>query len=119
MKKEIIGYYGSELNKFIDEYCDRNHTTNNIDCIQYKIFFNDWRNEIRIIEFKHLNEHFGANQLLLLREMAKTLKLANKNLKDNLFNVYIATGACGPLPPATALWIAALITNKEGPRRPG
>jgi len=56
-------YYGSELNKFIDENCTRQMTCINIDCLLLK---NDQK-KVRFIEFKHSNEHFPLSQFRALK----------------------------------------------------
>ncbi len=61
MKSE--NYYGSDLNKFIDERCSREMTCMNIDCFLVKVS----KKEIRFIESKHDGEGSGKGQRTGLR----------------------------------------------------
>lgn len=61
MKSE--NYYGSDLNKFIDERCSREMTCMNIDCFLVKVS----KKEIRFIESKHEFENMGKGQKTGLR----------------------------------------------------
>jgi len=51
-------YYGSPLNRFIDEKCSHEMTCINIDCLLVKIS----KRKVRIIESKHLNEMLPRSQ---------------------------------------------------------
>lgn len=80
-------YYGSPLNKLVDEECTRNMTAMNIDLIMYE------KNKkiIRIIESKHENEHMGYAQrrlLMLLSIFEKTIK----QYLDYNFEIYTIRG---------------------------
>jgi len=55
-------YYGSDLNKFIDERCSREMTCNNIDCALLKMA----QRRIRFIESKHYAEGMPKSQRQLL-----------------------------------------------------
>jgi len=68
--KQVGGYYGSELNKFIDENCSHEMTAMNIDLIMYKAY----KRHIRIIESKHSNEMMKIGQQRLLELLAKIIK---------------------------------------------
>jgi hypothetical protein len=70
--KVPIGYYGSDLNKFVGEFCAHTMTCINIDCLLVK--FNPSLNRIRIIEFKHLNENLNRPQYLALRALKEVVQ---------------------------------------------
>lgn len=70
--KVPIGYYGSDLNKFVDEFCSRNMTCINIDCLLVK--FQSSLNRMRIIEFKHLNEKLNRPQFNALRALKEVVQ---------------------------------------------
>lgn len=66
-KEQELRYYGSDLNKFVDEECRRDMVVNNIDLI-----INDYKKKtIRIIESKHKNEKLRKGQELLLKELSQ------------------------------------------------
>ena len=77
-----LNYFGSDLNKFINEYCSKQMTAINIDLLMFKRS----QNHIRIIESKHENENVPQSQL----EVLKILSAAEIN--GYLFSTYIATG---------------------------
>lgn len=56
-------YYGSELNRFIDEKCSHQMTCINIDCLLVKIA----KKRIRIIESKHSAEFAPKSQITALK----------------------------------------------------
>jgi hypothetical protein len=93
MTKTTVGYYGSELNKFVDEKCSREMTAINIDLIIYK----SSKSSIMIIESKHTNEKMGKGQLKLLKLLADSSELIaeaiglSTNRKFN-FDVYVIIG---------------------------
>lgn len=63
-------YYGSDLNRFIDEQCRHDMTCINIDCL----IFDDKLKKMLIIESKHNEEHISYRQeqaLNLLRQHSK------------------------------------------------
>jgi len=70
INKYVGGYYGSELNKFIDENCSHEMTAMNIDLIMYKAY----KKHIRIIESKHSNETMKTGQYKLLRLLANSIR---------------------------------------------
>lgn len=91
--KTTVGYYGSELNRFVDEKCSHEMTAINIDLIIYKAS----KSSIMIIESKHSNEKMGKGQLRLLKLLADSSELIAKamglsiNRKFN-FDVYVVIG---------------------------
>jgi hypothetical protein len=66
-------YYGSDLNKFIDEFCSREMTCINIDCLLVKI--KDKR--IRFIESKHSIEGMPHSQLTALKILKRIFESKN------------------------------------------
>jgi len=66
----LVNYYGSDLNKFIDENCFREMSCINIDCLLLK------RSEkkIRIIESKHSKEKLPESQAEALTKLYELLK---------------------------------------------
>jgi endogenous inhibitor of DNA gyrase (YacG/DUF329 family) len=87
--KSVNGYYGSELNKFVDEYCSRKMTVNNIDLIMYK--YKAYKKHIRIIESKHLGECMKTGQKRLLELLAELGKILEQHT-DYKLEVLIASG---------------------------
>jgi hypothetical protein len=81
--KSVNGYYGSDLNKFIDQNCNREMTVNNIDLIMYKVS----KNHIRIIESKHELENMPKSQYNLLCKLAEL-----RTIGRCTFEVYIIKG---------------------------
>ena len=64
-------YYGSDLNRFIDEQCSHEHTCMNIDTLQLK-----WANKtFRFRESKHVGEKLGDQQRKALLFLAQRVKL--------------------------------------------
>ena len=61
-QKKNNNYYGSDLNRLIDERCTRKMTCNNLDCVLVKVS----QRKIRFIESKHINEGSKKGQQLLL-----------------------------------------------------
>ena len=61
-------YYGSDLNKFIDEECTRKMTCNNLDCYLIKVAYR----RIRFIESKHTNEGMANSQRAGLQILEET-----------------------------------------------
>ena len=83
-----LKYFGSDLNKFVNEECTDKMTVNNIDLIQYKRS----KNELRIIEYKHKNEKMPYSQRELLKIVAKVFKYLNKISRKMSFGVYVVSG---------------------------
>jgi len=71
--KTISVYYGSQLNKFIDDNCRHDMTAMNIDLIIYRAY----NKHIRIIESKHTNEKIGIGQLNLLKKLSEQNKFSD------------------------------------------
>lgn len=68
-------YYGSDLNKFIDENCTHEMTSINMDGLQIR-----WsKKRLRIYESKHTTESLGKGQLDAMTYLAKIFKQANLN----------------------------------------
>lgn len=81
-----MSYYGSDLNRFIGEYCPHDFTTINVDCLCLK-----WERRIlRVIEAKHNNEPVGKQQYKALRFLAQCLN--NLEFKGWVFEVFITKG---------------------------
>lgn len=79
-------YYGSDLNRFLGEYCPKEFTVINIDCLELK-----WETkELRIIESKHQFEPIGNQQLKALKFLAD--RLSELTYQTWTFNVYLARG---------------------------
>ena len=60
---EEKNYYGSDLNKFVNEECSKEMTVINIDMLEYKRSLK----KIRIIESKHNNERMPKSQEEILK----------------------------------------------------
>jgi hypothetical protein len=75
--KTVNGYYGSDLNRFIDKYCSHEMTVNNIDLIIYKVS----KKHIRIIESKHEMENMPKSQYSLLQKLARQSKIFDCELE--------------------------------------
>lgn len=67
-------YYGSPLNKFIDERCSHKMTCINIDCFLLKRI----KKKIKIIESKHSMESMGRAQREALSRLSDLLKKGSK-----------------------------------------
>ena len=87
LPKTIVGYYGSELNKLVDEECTRLMTANNIDLIQHK----KSHKAVRIIESKHTTEGMKKGQHDLLKLLTSITTIGN-NGESVSFEVYIVYG---------------------------
>jgi len=87
---EELNYYGSDLNKFMNEKCSKLMTVNNIDIVQYKRS----KNILRIIESKHMNEKIPFSQKEVLEKFSKVFKFVNndKDLDFPTLEVYIIKG---------------------------
>lgn len=91
--KTTVGYYGSELNKFVNEKCNHEMTAINIDLIIYKAS----KSSIMIIESKHPNEGVGKGQYRLLKLLADSSEsiaraIGSSTHRKFSFNVYIIIG---------------------------
>jgi len=80
--RRVTGYYGSDLNKFIDEQCTREMTCNNIDCLLVK----ESKQEIKIIEYKKPTESVPWSQWNALRYI-KSLINPNNGWKVGFYIV--------------------------------
>jgi len=99
-------YYGSDLNKFIDENCTHEMTSINIDCIQYRRS----KNKLRIIESKHTNERpMKKGQKELLQLLARIFKYLNKIQNKLSFEICIVRGN----DPYQNIEVINLINNKK------
>ena len=78
-------YYGSDLNKFIDQFCTRRMTCNNIDCLLVKIS----QKRIRFIESKHNNENIPKSQFTALKILNSIFQTAKTPWQ---IEFYIARG---------------------------
>jgi hypothetical protein len=58
LKEKGPHYYGSDLNRFIDEKCSHEMYCINIDCVLVKVT----KGRIRFIESKHTNESFPKSE---------------------------------------------------------
>lgn len=102
-------YYGSDLNKFIDENCTHEMTAINIDCLLLK-----WsKKKLYILESKHSSERsMRKGQRSLLNFLAKILKnITACNLMEYIgwtFKAYIIIGD----KPYDCLTVIDLIENK-------
>ncbi len=84
-----LRYFGSDLNKFIQEECPDNMTVNNIDLIQFK----RRKGIIRVIEYKNKGEHMPATQRELLEELAEVFSFLNEYYEKRKFEIYIIEGS--------------------------
>ena len=62
-------YYGSDLNRFIDESCSHKMTCINIDCFLVKVS----KKRIRFIESKHTKEGMKKGQKTALKLLSEML----------------------------------------------
>ena len=85
-----MNYFGSDLNKFTNEFCSKKMTAINIDFLGYK---RD-KGIIRIIESKHSNEGMPTSQKEVLKIFADVFKKLNKRIVifDYTFECYIHRG---------------------------
>lgn len=77
-----LNYFGSDLNKFINEKCTKQMTAINIDLLMFKRSLK----HIRIIESKHDRENVPSSQF----EVLKILSTAD--IPGYIFDTYIITG---------------------------
>jgi hypothetical protein len=95
-------YYGSDLNRFIDEKCSREQTCINIDCYLLKIA----KKRLRFIESKHTTEFAPRSQLTALKILQEIIRdSGNKQWKVEFYIVY------GNYPFAEATQIEDLFEN--------
>jgi hypothetical protein len=81
-------YFGSDLNKWVNEKCSKEMTAINMDLIMWKRS----KRMMKIIESKHTNEEFPKSQVEILRILAKVIKPVIDLAKlMNDFNVYVVT----------------------------
>ena len=80
---EELNYFGSDLNKFINEFCTKQMTAINIDLLTYKRS----KKSMRIIESKHENENVPRSQFEVL-DLMKDAELP----RCAAFGVYIIIG---------------------------
>ena len=80
---EELNYFGSDLNKFINEFCTKKMTAINIDLLTYKRS----KKSMRIIESKHEHENIPRSQFEVL-DLMKDAELP----RCAAFGVYIITG---------------------------
>ena len=104
MVNENPNYITTELNQFMHDDCSKKMTVNNIDCVQYKKYYNS-PNIIRIIESKHWNEGVPPTQFELLKELAEIFK---NNKTGTKCECYIIRGDL----PYDKVEITNLITAK-------
>jgi len=97
-------YYGSDLNRFVDENCSRTMTAMNIDLIMHK----KSKGAIRIIESKHGAEGMKKGQRDLLNLLGKHSELIGAALGGK-FEVYIIVGD----PPYNKATIINLLNDAQ------
>ena len=88
-------YFGSDLNKFVNERCTKHMTVNNIDLIMCRVYAD--RIMLMIIESKHVNESLGTGQYHLLNLLSQSAPLIGKAItaakgKNTIFDVFIIYG---------------------------
>ncbi len=82
-------YFGSDLNKFVNNECSKEMTVINIDMLQYKRS----KRILRIIESKHTYEKLPKSQQETLDIISYVFRFINKWLKlKYVFECYIITG---------------------------
>ena len=83
-------YFGSDLNKFTNEFCSKKMTAINIDFLGYKRS----KKIVRIIESKHRREKTPTSQREVLEIFASVFKKLNKRIVifDYTFECYIHRG---------------------------
>ena len=87
---EEMNYFGSDLNKFTNEFCSKKMTAINIDFLGYKRS----KKIVRIIESKHRREKTPTSQREVLEIFASVFKKLNKRIVifDYTFECYIHRG---------------------------
>ena len=87
---EEMNYFGSDLNKFTNEFCSKKMTAINIDFLGYKRS----KKIVRIIESKHSREKMPPSQREVLEIFASVFKKLNKRIVifDYTFECYIHRG---------------------------
>ncbi|MAH50987.1 hypothetical protein CMI37_34540 [Candidatus Pacearchaeota archaeon] len=87
---EEMNYFGSDLNKFTNEFCSKEMTAINIDFLGYKRS----KKIVRIIESKHSREKTPTSQREVLEIFASVFKKLNKRIVifDYTFECYIHRG---------------------------
>tara|TARA_Y100000310_G_scaffold299004_1_gene333449 strand:+ start:333 stop:734 length:402 start_codon:yes stop_codon:yes gene_type:complete len=87
---EEMNYFGSDLNKFTNEFCSKEMTAINIDFLGYKRS----KKIVRIIESKHRREKTPTSQREVLEIFASVFKKLNKRIVifDYTFECYIHRG---------------------------
>lgn len=84
---EELNYFGSDLNKFVNNECSKDMTTINVDCLQYK---RD-KKTLRVIESKHNNERMKFAQKEALKVLAWAFSLLNSIQNEYKFECYIVS----------------------------
>ena len=101
-------YFGSDLNKFINEKCTKEMSCINIDCVIFKKSIK----KLIIIESKYPDEKIKYQQIFLLKMLYWIFYFAKKAGNNKLskwdFNVWIVRGK----PPYETANIIHPITNK-------
>ena len=98
-------YYGSQLNRFIDEKCSHEQTCINIDCYLVKVS----KNRLRFIESKHSAEFAPKSQLTALRILQHIIQSSgNKQWKVDFYILY------GDYPYNTRTQVEDLFENTKG-----
>ena len=83
-------YFGSDLNKYVNENCSKQMTIINIDYLSYKRA----KNIVRIIESKHSKERMPPSQREVLKIFAEFFKKINQliPMSKHTFECYIVRG---------------------------
>ena len=104
---EELTYFGSDLNKWVDDFCTREMTHINIDGLSHK----KSKKIVRIIESKHSKEGMPTSQKEVLDIFAFIFKKLNKRIimVEYTFECYIHRGD----PPYNYSEIEDLVNDKE------
>ena len=109
-----FNYFGSDYNKFCRKCCTPKMTVNNIDVVQYKIFYGQNKTYLRITESKHRNEGYGRNQRAILELFAKIFSEFNESQNEYEFQSYVVRADFvdnGDAPPTDGGEVENLITG--------
>ena len=87
---EEVTYFGSDLNKWVDDFCTREMTHINIDGLSHK----KSKNIVRIIESKHSKEGMPQSQRDVLKLLAEYFSKIDKRtvMFHHTFECYVVRG---------------------------
>jgi len=84
LKIKNENYYGSDLNRFIDEFCSHRMDCINIDCVLVKVA----KRRIRFIESKKLNERLPKSEIRVFSILKSITDQTKTPWKADFYIVY-------------------------------